>query len=572
MLRIEERSKIPGSDHWSWPEGTHRVIRQVFSRREIKSASEIDLSLKGLRPIGEFQSLDKAVDLMIRHRDNKITIVGDFDADGATSTSLMLLCLRSFDFKNVSFFIPDRFKLGYGLTVELVEQIQSKAPELIVTVDNGVTSVAGVAAARKLGIDVLVTDHHLPGEELPAANVIINPNLVDNDFLGKNLAGVGVSFYLLAALGRRLSLSSIVPDFLDLVALGTIADLVKLDHSNRILIEQGLARIRAGCCRPGLLALCKIAKIPHHTVTGTTLAYQIAPRLNAAGRLDDMSIGVRCLLTNSPEEALSLAKQLHNFNQDRQVLESRMHAEAVDLMDAEGFIAEGELSPILCMLRDDWHEGVVGLVASKIKDKYNRPAFAFAPTESGLLKGSGRSIAGFHLRDALVAVDSQHPGLISRFGGHAMAAGLTLESTGYDLFQSAIKSFGEKSLGPEDFDEKIMTDGVLIDSELTLEVASLLNDIGPWGQGFPEPLFEGSFLLLSQRVLGDKHLKMSIQTDSNKKPLDAIAFNCSPENLQIGELLHLVYRLNVNTYYALPKIQLIVEHIQPLKFSHVSGT
>ncbi len=562
MPRIEERSQIPGSDHWSWPEGTHRVLRQVLSRREIKSTSEIDLSLGGLRPVGEFQSLDKAVDLIIRHRDNRITIVGDFDADGATSTALMLLCLRLFGFKDVSFFIPDRFKLGYGLTVELVQQIQGKTPGLIVTVDNGVTSVAGVAAARKLGIDVLVTDHHLPGEELPAANVIVNPNLVDNTFLGKNLAGVGVSFYLLAALGRRLGVSSVVPDFLDLVALGTIADLVKLDHSNRILIEQGLARIRAGCCRPGLLALCKVANIPHQNVTGTTLAYQIAPRLNAAGRLDDMSIGVRCLLTNSPEEALSLANQLHNFNQDRQVLESRMRSEALDLMDAEDSISAGELSPILCLLRDDWHEGVVGLVASKIKDRYHRPVFAFAPTKSGFLKGSGRSIAGFHLRDALVDVDAQHPGLISRFGGHAMAAGLTLESSGYTLFQAAIKSLGEKRLGPEDFAEKIMTDGVLLDSEFTVEVASLLNDIGPWGQGFPEPLFEGSFFLLNQRVLNGKHLKMSIRIDGSREPLDAIAFNYSPDNLQVGELLHLIYRLNVNTYYASPKIQLIVEHIQ----------
>ena len=567
MPSIEERSQILGSDDWSWPKGTHRVLRQVLSRREIKSPSEMNLSLSGLRPVGEFQALDKGVDLMIRHKDSRITIVGDFDADGATSTALMVICLRSFGFSDVSFFIPDRFELGYGLTTELVDQLRIKKPGLIVTVDNGVTSVAGVATARKLGIDVLVTDHHLPGAELPVANVIVNPNLVGNTFLGKNLAGVGVAFYLLAALGRRLGISSVIPDLLDLVALGTIADLVKLDHSNRILIDQGLARVRAGHCRPGILALCEVANIPYRNVTGTTLAYQIAPRLNAAGRLDDMAIGVRCLLTDSPKEALSLANQLNTFNQDRRALESKMRAEALEIMDTETSVSVGELSPILCLLRDDWHEGVVGLVASKIKDRYHRPAFAFAPTESGLLKGSGRSIAGFHLRDALVTIDAQHPGLISRFGGHAMAAGLTLDPNGYSVFREAVKSLGEESLGPEDFDEKILTDGFLPGSDITVEVASLLHAIGPWGQGFSEPLFEGLFVLIDQRVLSDKHLKMTVKINRNENPLDAIAFNFSPGNWQVGDSLHFIYRLDVNNYYSSPRVQLIVEYIQPSKSS-----
>ena len=567
MPSIEERSQILGSDDWSWPKGTHRVLRQVLSRREIKSPSEMNLSLSGLRPVGEFQALDKGVDLMIHHKDSRITIVGDFDADGATSTALMVICLRSFGFSDVSFFIPDRFELGYGLTTELVDQLRIKKPGLIVTVDNGVTSVAGVATARKLGIDVLVTDHHLPGAELPVANVIVNPNLVGNTFLGKNLAGVGVAFYLLAALGRRLGISSVIPDLLDLVALGTIADLVKLDHSNRILIDQGLARVRAGRCRPGILALCEVANIPYRNVTGTTLAYQIAPRLNAAGRLDDMAIGVRCLLTDSPKEALSLANQLNTFNQDRRALESKMRAEALEIMDTETSVSVGELSPILCLLRDDWHEGVVGLVASKIKDRYHRPAFAFAPTESGLLKGSGRSIAGFHLRDALVTIDAQHPGLISRFGGHAMAAGLTLDPNGYSVFREAVKSLGEESLGPEDFDEKILTDGFLPGSDITVEVASLLHAIGPWGQGFSEPLFEGLFVLIGQRVLSDKHLKMTVKINRNENPLDAIAFNFSPGNWQMGDSLHFVYRLDVNNYYSSPRVQLIVEYIQPSKSS-----
>ena len=397
--------------------------------------------------------------------------------------------------------------------------------------------------------------------------MIVNPNLVGNTFLGKNLAGVGVAFYLLAALGRRLGISSVIPDLLDLVALGTIADLVKLDHSNRILIDQGLARVRAGRCRPGILALCEVANIPYRNVTGTTLAYQIAPRLNAAGRLDDMAIGVRCLLTDSPKEALSLANQLNTFNQDRRALESKMRAEALEIMDTETSVSVGELSPILCLLRDDWHEGVVGLVASKIKDRYHRPAFAFAPTESGLLKGSGRSIAGFHLRDALVTIDAQHPGLISRFGGHAMAAGLTLDPNGYSVFREAVKSLGEESLGPEDFDEKILTDGFLPGSDITVEVASLLHAIGPWGQGFSEPLFEGLFVLIGQRVLSDKHLKMTVKINRNQNPLDAIAFNFSPGNWQVGDSLHFVYRLDVNNYYSSPRVQLIVEYIQPSKSS-----
>jgi len=564
MPSIEQRPRMPGSERWSWPDGIHPVLRQVFSRREIQSPAELDLALQRLRPVGEFDALEQGVALLERHRHGRVVIVGDFDADGATSAALMVLCLRDFGFSNVSFFIPDRFDLGYGLTPEVIERVQGENPSLIVTVDNGITSTAGVAAARELNMDVLITDHHLPGAELPAANAIVNPNIAGDPFAGKSLAGVGVAFYLLAALGRRLGRPEIVARYLDLVALGTMADLVRLDHSNRILISQGLARVRAGRCRPGVLALCQVAGVDSREVTGTTLAFQIAPRLNAAGRLDDMSVGVRCLTTDSPDEALALATRLNELNLERRAIEARMRSEALELVDTESLTELDDLAPVVCLYREDWHEGLVGLVASRIKDRFHRPVFAFAATEAGSLKGSGRSVAGFHLRDALADVAAVHPGLISRFGGHAMAAGLTLEPTGLPRFRSAMEALGRERLRPEQLAERILTDGELDAQDVTLEVASLLRNAGPWGQGFPEPLFEGSFELLRQRVLSERHLKMTVRGPGNDQPLDAIAFNLSPGDWEVGDSLRLVYRLDVNDYFATPAVQLIVEHIEPL--------
>lgn len=564
MTSVEQRTQTLGSEFWLWPDGTHRVLQQVFSRRDIQSPKELDLSLGRLRPVGEFGALEKGVDLLRHHQDGRVVIVGDFDADGATSTALMVMCLKAFGFSDVSFFIPNRFELGYGLTPEVVELLAAKEPGLIVTVDNGITSTVGVSAARESSIDVLITDHHLPGEELPAANVIVNPNLASEPFAGKNLAGVGVAFYLLAALGRQLGKPEIVSQYLDLVALGTIADLVSLDHSNRILINQGLARVQAGCCRPGLLALCQVADVANCELTSTKLAFQIAPRLNAAGRLDDMTIGVRCLMTESPDEALELATQLNELNLKRRVIEARMGTEAIELMDTEALVNTEELAPIVCLFREDWHEGLVGLVASRLKDRYHRPVFAFAATEMGLLKGSGRSVHGFHLRDALADVDTLYPGLISRFGGHAMAAGLTLDRGGFPQFSSAMEALGKARLRPEHLAECILTDGELDARDITLEVASLLCDVGPWGQGFPEPLFEGSFKLVQQRVLAGKHLKMMVKGFGNDKSLDAIAFHCSSGGWKEGDTLRLVYRLDINNYFAVPSVQLIVEHIEPL--------
>ena len=566
MPRIEQRPQRPGSEHWLWPDGTHPVLRQVFSRREIESPGELDLALGRLRPVGEFASLDRGVDLLCRHRDGRVVVVGDFDADGATSTALMVLCLEAFGFADVGFFIPDRFELGYGLTPGVIERLRDKNPSLIVTVDNGISSTLGVAAARESNVDVLITDHHLPGAELPDANVIVNPNLIGDNFAGKSLAGVGVAFYLLAALGRRLGTPEFAARFLDLVALGTIADVVRLDHSNRILISQGLERVKAGHCRPGLLALCEVAGVASHDITASTLAFQIAPRLNAAGRLDDMTIGVRCLLSKSRGEALGFANRLNELNRERRAIEARMRTEAFELVDTEILVDAEELAPVVCLFREDWHEGLVGLVASRIKDRYHRPVFAYAETEGGALKGSGRSVSGFHLRDALADLDTANPGLISRFGGHAMAAGLTLDRNGLDQFRDAMESLGRERLGPEHLAERIFTDGELDASDVTLEVASLLRDVGPWGQGFPEPLFEGTFELLRQRVLRDEHLKMTVRAPDQDRPLDAVAFHQAPgRDWEDGDSLRLVYRLDVNDYFATPTVQLIVEHIEALQ-------
>ena len=554
---------MPGSDGWIWPEGMHRVLRQVFSRRMIGSPDDLDLSLKHLRPVGEFLGLDAGVDVLLRHRQGRVVIAGDFDADGATGAALLKLCLQDFGFEFVDVFIPDRFELGYGLTAAAVERIARHRPSLIVTVDNGISSIAGTAAARDRGIDVLITDHHLPGPELPAANAIVNPNLEGSAFGGKSLAGVGVAFYLMAALGKRLNAAGQVARYLDLVAIGTMADMVKLDRSNRILIDQGLARIRTGRCRPGVRALCQVAKVPYDAVTAGHLAYQIAPRLNAAGRLDDMRVGVRCLISESDEEALALADTLNELNLERRAIGARMDSEALEHLNAETLVDSQAAPPVVCLFRENWHEGLVGLVASRIKERFHRPAFAFAANDSGTLKGSGRSVRGFHLRDALVDVDAANPGLIERFGGHAMAAGLTLRRDGFAEFRTAMEALGAARLGPEHFAERIFTDGELRNGELSLEVATLLRDAGPWGQGFPEPLFEGTFRLIRQRVVGDAHLKMTLAAEGAESRLDAIAFNRQPGEWKPGDRLLLAYRLDVNEYYVTPSLQLIVEHVRP---------
>jgi single-stranded-DNA-specific exonuclease len=562
MPSIEQRPTVAGSEDWVWPQATHPVLRQVLSRRHIASPDELVLGLSRLTPVGAFAALDAGVALLLKHRERRVVIVGDFDADGATSTALVWLGLRTLGFAEVSFFVPDRFTLGYGLTPGVIERLREREPSLIVTVDNGISSVAGVEAAHAAGIEVLITDHHLPPQVVPQADAIVNPNLGGETFAGKNLAGVGVAFYLLAALGRELGQPTRIAEYLDLVALGTIADLVPLDQGNRVLVSQGLARVRAGQCRPGLRALLEVAGLDLATVTESSLSYQIAPRLNAAGRLDDMSIGVRCLTSTSQDEAMELAQRLDSLNRERRELEARMRGEATAQLDAEHLLGEGEIPSVVCLFRDDWHEGLVGLVASKIKDRCHRPTFAFAPAEGERVKGSGRSIRGFHLRDALAEVDALVPGLIERFGGHAMAAGLTLAADGLPAFRSAIEEVGMRRLAPELKTQKIYTDGELAPHNVSLEVAALLRDAGPWGQAFPEPSFEGRFEILSVRVLKEIHLKMTVRPAADSAVFDAIAFNVADAGCKVGQVLRLVYRLAVNEYRNRRSVQLVVEHIE----------
>jgi single-stranded-DNA-specific exonuclease len=562
---IAQRQPAAEAEHWEWPDDCHPVLRQVYARRGIGSPGEVELGLKRLRPVGEFTSVEAAVELLLASRDERIVIFGDFDADGATSTALMVLCLRALGFPNVDFFIPDRFELGYGLTPAAVDQVVALRPTLIVTVDNGISSVAGVARARELGIDVLITDHHLPGQVLPAARAIVNPNVPGDRFAGKHLAGVGVAFYLLAALGRALGQPGTVATFVDLVALGTMADVVHLDQSNRILIHEGLRRIRAGQCRPGLRALCRVSNVDPRNLISSSLSFQIAPRLNAAGRLDDMSVGVRCLLTDSEDEAMCLAAKLDGLNRERREIETQMRTEALDLVAAEHLVDSESLPPIICLFREDWHEGVVGLVASRIKDRYHRPVIAFARSSGGTLKGSARSIRGLNIRDALAEVDAANPGLITRYGGHAMAAGLTLDEDRLPTLTAELRRVGDRHLTDDLLGGEILTDGPLAAEHRTLEIAKLLRDAGPWGQGFPEPSFDDVFVVAEKRIVGQSHLKMMLRATDGQEALSAIAFNQGDFVCDEGDRLRLVYRLDVDDYGPRPAVQLIVEHLQPVE-------
>ena len=559
MTAIVRRGVAAGSRQW--PEGLHPVLRRVFERRALASPAELDLRLESLVPVGRFGDLEPAVALLLAHRDSPVLIVGDFDADGATSTALMLLTLRGLGFRRVSYRIPDRFREGYGLSRVLVDSLDVSDAALLVTVDNGISSHEGVARARARGIDVLITDHHLPPDVLPGANVIVNPNLRGSAFPGKSLAGVGVAFYLLAALGRALGSPSAVAAYLDLVALGTVADLVGLDQSNRILVDQGIRRIRAGRCRPGISALLELSGSDPRSVTTATLGFRVAPRLNAAGRLDDMSVGVKCLISESEAEARFLAETLDALNRSRQDLEAEMKAEAIAIVDALT-LNEPSLPHAICLRRNEWHEGLVGLVASRVRERFHRPCFAFAAAEAGDLKGSGRSVPGFHLRDALAEIDAANPGLIDRFGGHAMAAGLSLKAGAFDRFATAMVDVAQSKLSPDSLGRQILSDGALEPEHLNLEVARLLRDAAPWGQGFPEPCFDDRFELVESRTLKDVHLKLRLKAISGRRVVDAIAFHQADATWPVGTVRRIAYRLAVNDYFADEKAQLIIEHIE----------
>jgi single-stranded-DNA-specific exonuclease len=571
-LRVRRRS-VP-ADCTAIGSEVHPVLQRVYAARGIRCPADLNVALGRLHPVSTLEGIHAAVDLLLAHRlGGRVLIIGDFDADGGTSTALMMRALAAWGFEAVDFLVPNRFEFGYGLTPEIVALAATRSPSLIVTVDNGISSVSGVAEARSRGIAVLITDHHLPGRVLPEANVIVNPNLPDSGFASRALAGVGVAFYVMAALKRRLDelrlTASDAPSaaqFLDLVALGTVADLVPLDANNRVLVSQGLQRIRSGRCVPGISSLLKIADRDCVGLTATDLAFAVAPRLNAAGRIDDMSIGIRCLLADDPAEALRLAERLNELNLERRTIEARMQADAFSAVRRLR-----ETGPYMvrrsgvCLFDESWHQGVVGLVASRVKDSLRRPVIAFAVAGDEQLRGSARSVAGIHIRDVLDAVATQYPALITKFGGHAMAAGLTVERKSLDAFAKAFDEEVARWAGSSTADA-VETDGELSVPEIALETAYALRAGGPWGQAFPEPCFDGPFTIRNSRVVGERHLKMWVEVPKTGRSFDAIAFNHieEPESFTLPQgTVQLVYRLEVNEYQGERRLQLLVDHVLP---------
>jgi single-stranded-DNA-specific exonuclease len=549
--------------------GLHPVLRRVYAARGIDNASDLDLSLDRMLPVGSLEGLDAATRLLAAHRSaGRVLVIGDFDADGATSTALVVRALRAMHFAHVDFLVPNRFRFGYGLTPEIVALAAGRAPSLIVTVDNGVSSVAGVDAARDIGVPVLVTDHHLPGAVLPRAEVIVNPNLPGSQFASPALAGVGVAFYLVAALAKALGEERFrVADLLDLVALGTVADMVPLDRNNRILVSQGIKRIRAGRCVAGISALLESAGRRQDALTAADLGFAVAPRLNAAGRLTDMSVGIACLLADQPQEAARLAGLLAKLNDERREIEQRMQREAVGLADD---LRDGDALESLgvCLFDESWHQGVVGLVAGRIKDRLHRPVIAFARAEDGSLRGSARSVSGVNIRDALDSIATRQPGLIDKFGGHAMAAGLTLREGKLPDFKIAFAAEIAARADRDSLTGVIYSDGALSAEELCIETAQALRGAGPWGQGFPEPVFDGEFKVVDARIVGGKHMKLRLDSASRgSEPIDAIAFGyvggtSLDANLGHGSTIQLAYRLEINEFRGAERVQLNCQHLK----------
>ncbi len=538
---------------------------RLFAMRGLTDAGELDYGLAQLAPIGELEHIDAAAELLLANRDRKIIVVGDFDVDGATSTALVLRCLREFGFADVEYLVPNRFEYGYGLTPEIVQVAAERSPALLITVDNGVSSVAGVAAANELGIPVLVTDHHLPAEELPAAAVIVNPNLAGSRFPSRNLAGVGVAFYLMARVGRMLEdqgvagAARIPARYLDLVALGTVADVVPLDHNNRVLVQQGLLRIRAGHSIVGIQAILKQSGRQSARCVSTDLGFAVGPRINASGRLEDISMGIECLLTDDFDTAMHHAQLLDQINSERRDIEATMREQAFAYVDQLG---SQRWPACVCVYDASWHQGVVGLIAARVRERCHRPVIAFAREDDQFLKGSARSIQGVHIRDLLEAVSATHPGMIEKFGGHAMAAGLTIATSALAAFKDAAAEQMARLYPHADFSGAIVTDGQLPGDAINLGFARSLRDAGPWGSAFPEPLWSGDFAVVEQRTVGENHLKLRVRPAGGGKVVDAIAFN------QAGPVyrgnVQLAFRLDVNEYRGIENPQLVVEQIAPL--------
>jgi len=554
----------------------HPVLARIYAGRGLSSDAELSRGLDQLLPDSDIKGVEAAVDRLVHalEQQQSVMILGDFDCDGATSTATTHLALSRFGFHKVDYLVPNRFEFGYGLSPEIVAVAAERQPQLIITVDNGISSIEGVAAANRLGIDVIVTDHHLPGDQLPEACAIVNPNQPDCDFVAKSTCGVGVVFYVMIALRRRLQQEGYferrgmkapnLGELLDLVALGTVADVVPLEANNRTLVYQGLERIRRRRARPGLLALLEVAGRQPERISASDLGFAVAPRLNAAGRLDDMRLGIECLLTNDPERALELARELDQMNRDRRGIEQQMQRDALDALEQLG-LDESQMPTGLAIFDENFHQGVIGILASRLKERFHRPVIVFAPGDEGEIKGSARSIPGFHIRDGLDAIAAKNPGLIAKFGGHAMAAGLTIKAADFERFCQLFDQQVEQVMAPEDLQRSLLTDGQLAPHDFTLDLAQLLRDAGPWGHQFPEPSFHGEFRLLQQRIVGQRHLKMVLQEPQTGLALDAIAFNVDTETWPDTNIqrVHLVYKLDVNEFRGQRNLQLLVDWLEP---------
>ena len=569
------------------PDELPEAIKQIYVSRGMQSAQDLELNvarLQGMTADTSLMGIDKACKLLHDALINKmaIVIVGDFDADGATSTALMMSALELFGSNHHDFIVPNRFEYGYGLTPEIVDLAAQKQAQMLITVDNGISCIAGVKRAKELGMQVIVTDHHLPGQNLPDADAIVNPNQHGCNFPSKALAGVGVAFYLMLALRKycreqdyfteKALVEPNIAQLLDLVALGTVADVVSLDANNRILVAQGLKRIRAGQTRPGIQALIEIANRNQQRLVASDFGFALGPRINAAGRLDDMAYGINCLLAADISSARVMAAELDDLNKARREIEQGMQQEAERVLTSLNF-DESNLPSAISLFQQDWHQGVIGIVAGRLKEKFHRPCIVFAKAkeedtdiEVAEIKGSARSIPGLHIRDLLEHIDSQNPGLIGKFGGHAMAAGLSIKQKDFSLFQQRFNETAEKWLKPEDLDSIILSDGELSSDMITLEFAEQLRESGPWGQNFPEPLFDDSFTLVQQRIVGEKHLKIVVEKETAQGSIvfDGIAFNVDvsvwPNNN--AKQVHIAYRLDVNEFRGKRTVQLMIEDIQ----------
>ncbi len=571
----KEIIRRPKVDDSSLPNTLDPIIKQIYARRGVVDGQELELTLPRLLPLTLLSGLEESCQILYPaiKANKKIIIVGDFDADGATSTALMMEGLRLLGCTHHDFLVPNRFEYGYGLTPEIVEIAHQRGAQLIITVDNGISCIAGVTAAKALGIQVIVSDHHLQGEHLPPADAIVNPNQHACSFPSKALAGVGVAFYLMMAMRKYLrehnwfeSQNIAEPNLaqlLDLVALGTVADVVPLDNNNRILVEQGLKRIRAGVTRPGIQALIEVANRNQQKLIASDFGFALGPRINAAGRLDDMSFGINCLLADTLSSARTMAAELDDLNKSRREIEHGMQQEAERVLSGLSLAQESELPNAIALYQSDWHQGVIGIVAGRLKEKFNRPSIVFAASDTNPseLKGSARSIQGLHIRDLLEHIDSQHPAIINKFGGHAMAAGLSINAEHFERFAILFDELAGRWLSEEDFKGKVFSDGALPTQKLNLGFAQQLQEAGPWGQQFPEPIFDDTFTLIQQRIVGEKHLKLVVGKEG--QVFDAIAFNVDLSSWPNSDakFVTLAYKLDINEFRGKQSVQFMVEHL-----------